>query len=132
MKHFELSCALATCGLLAVAVPAQAHHSASGEFDLLKPIEFSGTVVKMEFVNPHSALHLEVTNADGTKTMWVFQTGAIDSLRRQGLVRSSAQGGLKAGDHVTASGFAARSGNPVGLLSVLTLASGRVIKTGIN
>ena len=128
MKH-RFSCALSMCGLLAVTVPAHAHHSAAAEFDLDKPIEFSGTLVKVEIVNPHSVLHVQVTNPDGSKTVWKFQTGAINTLRRLGLVRSSAEGGLKTGDAVTASGFAARSGNPMGLLKVLRLPGGRVITT---
>jgi len=129
MKHFRLSCALTFCGLLVAAVPALAHHAVAAQYDLDKPIEFSGTVVRMEFVNPHSMLHLEVTNPDGSKTVWKFQTGAIGTLRRLGLVRSSADGGLKAGDMVTASGFAARSGNAMGMLKVLRMPTGRVITT---
>ncbi len=127
MKHSRLF--LTVCGFLLAAVPALAHHSVAAQYDLDKPIEFSGTVVKMEFVNPHSMLHLEVTNPDGTKTIWKFQTGAIGTLRRLGLARSSAEGGLKSGDQVTAAGFAARSGNPMGMLKVLRMPTGRVITT---
>jgi hypothetical protein len=101
----------------------------AAEYDLDKPIEFSGTVVRMEFVNPHSMLVLEVTNPDGSKTIWKFQAGAITTLRRLGLVKPSAEGGLKAGDQVTASGFAARSGNPQGMLKQLRMPTGRVITT---
>jgi len=129
MKHFKLLCALTFGGLLVAGAALAAHHSVAAQYDLDKPIEFSGTVVKMEFVNPHSMLHLEVTNPDGTKTVWKFQTGAIGSLRRLGLVRSTAEGGLKSGDQVTASGFAARSGNPMGMLKVLRMPTGRVITT---
>ena len=129
MTHYRLSLALAMCGLLVAGIPVLAHHAAAAEYDLSKPIEFTGTLVKVEIVNPHSMLHLEITNPDGTKTVWRFQTGAINTLRRLGLVRRSTEGGLKAGDVVTASGFAARSGNPQGLLRVLRLPTGRVITT---
>ena len=129
MKHNRLIYALAIGGLLVAAGSARAHHSVAAEYDLDKPIEFSGTVVRMEFVNPHSMLVLEVTNPDGSKTVWRFQTGAITTLRRLGLVKPSAEGGLKAGDQVTASGFAARSGNPQGMLKQLKMPTGQVITT---
>ena len=129
MKNYTLMSVLVICGWLAAAGSALAHHAVAAQYDLDKPIEFSGTVVRMEFVNPHSMLHLEVTNPDGTKTIWMFQTGAIQTLRRLGLVRSSADGGLKPGDQVTASGFAARSGNPMGMLKELRMPTGRVITT---
>jgi hypothetical protein len=127
MKHKLLLLTLSAW--LAMAAVAMAHHSVAAQYDLDKPIEFTGTVVKMEFVNPHSMLHLEVTNPDGTKTIWKFQTGAIGTLKKLGLARSTSEGGLKAGDTVTASGFAARSGNPMGMLKVLRMSTGRVITT---
>ena len=129
MKNYTLMSVLVVCGWLMATGSALAHHAVAAQYDLDKPIEFSGTVVRMEFVNPHSMLHLEVTDPDGTKTIWMFQTGAIGTLRRLGLVRSSAEGGLKPGDHVTASGFAARSGNPMGMLKELRMPTGRVITT---
>lgn len=129
MKYYRLFCALTVCGLLMASGPAVAHHSVNAQYDFDKPIEFEGAVVRMEFVNPHSMLHLEVTNADGSKTVWKFQSGAIGALRRLGLVRSSAEGGLKPGDTVTASGFAARNGNPMGFLKTLKMPDGRVITT---
>lgn len=129
MKHDRLFCALTVCGLLMAAAPAVAHHSVNAQYDFDKPIEFEGVVVKIEFVNPHSMLHLEVANPDGTKTVWKFQSGAIGALRRLGLVRSGAEGGLKAGQMVTASGYAARNGTPMGFLKVLKMPDGRMITT---
>ena len=129
MSNRRLFPALAVSLWLLPAGDVLGHHSVAAEYDLDKPIEFSGTVVRMEFVNPHSMLVLEVTNPDGTKTVWKFQTGAITALKRLGLVRSSAEGGIKVGDQVTASGFAARSGNPQGMLKQLRMPTGRVITT---
>jgi hypothetical protein len=120
---------LAICGLLMAAVPVVAHHAVQAQYDFDKPIEFQGPVVKMEFVNPHSMLYLEVTNADGSKTVWKFQSGAIGTLRNLGLLKSSAEGGLKPGQIVTATGFAARNGNPMGFLKTLKMPDGRVITT---
>ena len=62
-----------SCG----AVPAKAHHAVQAQHDFDKPIEFRGPIVKVEFVNPHSMLYIEVTNNDGSKTVWKFQSGAI-------------------------------------------------------
>ena len=129
MSNQRLLPALTVSLWLLAAGGVLAHHSVAAEYDLDKPIEFSGTVVRIEFVNPHSMLVLEVTNPDGTKTVWRFQTGAVGTLKRLGLVRSSAEDGIKAGDHVTASGFAARSGNPQGMLKQLKMPTGRVITT---
>ena len=121
--------ALAVCGALFLVVPVTAHHALNAQYDMDKPIEFEGPLVRTEFVNPHSMLHLEVTGSDGTRTIWKFQSGAIGTLRRLGLIRSSAEGGLKAGDRVTATGFAARNGTPMGFLKTLKMPDGRVITT---
>ena len=121
---------LAVCGLLALgAVPARAHHAVQAQYDFDKPIEFRGPIVKMEFVNPHSMLYIEVTNTDGSKTVWKFQSGAIGTLRNLGLLKKSSEGGLKSGDVVTATGFAARNGNPMGFMKSLTMPDGHVIVT---
>jgi hypothetical protein len=121
--------ALTVCGALFLMVPVGGHHAVASQYDMNKPIEFEGALVQTEFVNPHSMLHLEVTNPDGTKTVWKFQSGAIGTLRRLGLIRSSADGGLKVGDRVTATGYAARNGAPMGFLRTLKMPDGRVIQT---
>ncbi len=126
----RLFSAIAVCGLLAFgAVPARAHHAVQAQYDFDKPIEFRGPIVKMEFVNPHSMLYIEVTNNDGSKTVWKFQSGAIGTLRNLGLLKKSSEGGLKTGDVVTATGFAARNGNPMGFMKQLTMPDGHVIVT---
>ena len=78
MKNYTLMSALVVCGWLAAAGSVLAHHAVAAQYDLDKPIEFSGTVVKMEFVNPHSMLHLEVTNPDGTKIKAFFPGHIIE------------------------------------------------------
>ena len=121
--------ALTLCGAFFLVIPVGAHHAVAAQYDMNKPIEFEGAILQTEFVNPHSMLHLEVTNPDGTKTVWKFQSGAIGTLRRLGLIRSSADGGLKVGDRVTATGYAARNGAPMGFLRTLKMPDGRVITT---
>jgi hypothetical protein len=106
---------LAVCGLLMAAVPVAAHHALVAQYDMDKPIEITGTLNKMEFINPHSMLHLDVKNPNGTVTTWVFQTTNAGSLRSKGLARTS----LEQGAIYTVKGFAARNGNPMGFLRVL-------------
>ena len=72
---------LVVCGLLMAAVPVAAHHALAAQYDMDKPIEITGTLKKMEFINPHSMLHLDVKGPDGTVTTWVFQTTNAGSLR---------------------------------------------------
>ena len=106
---------LAVCSLFIAAVPAAAHHALVAQYDMDKPIEITGTLNKMEFINPHSMLHLDVKNPNGTVTTWVFQTTNAGSLRSRGLARNA----LQQGATYTVKGFAARNGNPMGFLRVL-------------
>ena len=123
---YKILGALAVCGLLLAAVPAVAHHAVQAQYDFDKPIEFTGTLVKMEWINPHSMMHLEVTNKDGSKKEWIFQTTAAGTLRQRGLGRAS-EGGFEVGKTYTATGFAARNGNPMGFLKQVTMPDGRHI-----
>jgi len=114
------------CGLLLAAVPAIAHHSVAAEYDFDKPVEFTGTLKQMEWINPHAMLHLEVTNKDGAKEIWIFQTTGAAALRQKGLARAS-QGGLSVGETYTISGFAARNGKTQGFIKTLKMPDGRLI-----
>jgi hypothetical protein len=106
---------LVVCGLLVAAVPVAAHHALAAQYDMDKPIEITGTLNKMEFINPHSMLHLDVKNTDGTTTTWVFQTTNAGSRRSRGLARTA----MVQGATYTVKGFAARNGNSMGFLRVL-------------
>ena len=113
-------------GMMLAGVPALAHHAVAAQYDMDKPIEMTGTLKKMEFINPHSMLHLEVTKPDGTKTVWIFQTTAVAPLRQRGLARSG-PGSLEPGATYTVKGFAARNGNPMGFLRTLVFPDKREI-----
>jgi uncharacterized protein DUF6152 len=115
---------LAGLGFGLAAVPALAHHAVAAQYDMQKPIEITGSLLKMEFINPHSMLHLQVTNPDGTKVEWVFQTTNAGTLRTRGLARSG-PGSLEAGAKYTVKGYAARNGNPMGFLRTLIFPDGR-------
>lgn len=109
---------LAVCGLFLAAVPVAAHHALAAQYDMDKAVEITGTLNKMEFINPHSMLHLDVKNPNGAVTTWVFQTTNAGSLRSKGLARNG-PGSLEQGATYTVKGFAARNGNPMGFLRVL-------------
>jgi Family of unknown function (DUF6152) len=121
-----ICCAFATMGFL-LAGPAFAHHSVQAQFDIHKTFTVAGTVAKVEWINPHSYLTINVKDADGKVEKWAFELGGPGALRRAGMSRED-RGGLKPGDEVTASGLAAKDGSNSGFLQELKLADGRVFK----
>jgi len=131
MMHYIKSNA-AVCGALLIlalllTATASAHHSVQAQFDIHKTFTVSGTVAKVEWINPHSYLTINVTGADGKVQKWAFELGGPGALRRAGMSRED-RGGLKPGDEVTASGLAAKDGSTTGFLQELKLADGRVFK----
>ena len=73
----------------AATIPAMAHHAFGGEFDPNSPVRLKGKVVKIEWVNPHAWIHMEVPKPDGTKEIWMIEGGSPNSLLRRGLTRES-------------------------------------------
>ena len=118
--------ALSFFGLLGAAWPSAAHHAVAAQYDMDKPGEWSGTLKKMEFINPHSMLHLEVTAPDGKVTEWIFQTTAVAALRQRGLARSG-PGSLEVGAKYIVKGYSARNGNPMGFMKTLVFPDSKEI-----
>ena len=80
----RLTMAMVTAGVLAAAAPSYAHHSFAAEFDANKCHEFTGTLTKIEWTNPHGFFYLDVKDPDGSVHNWSFQTYALITLRRAG------------------------------------------------
>ena len=128
MSRFTTAVFATIClSTLAGAVRVAAHHSIQAQFDINKSFTIAGNVAKVEWINPHSYLTLNVKDADGKVEKWAFEMGAAGQLRRTGLSRAD-RGGLKAGDEVTVKALAARDGSNSGLLQEITTADGRVFK----
>src|SRR6476619_4590385 len=116
-------------GLAAIflaVVPVAAHHAVAAQYDMDKPGEWTGTLKKMEFINPHSMLHLDVTGPDGKVTEWVFQTTAVAALRSRGLARSG-PGSLEVGAKSTVKCLSARNWNPMGFMKTLVFPDGKEV-----
>ena len=114
-------------GLLMAGVSVQAHHSLAGVYDMKKEAEVSGSVEKVQFVNPHGSLTLAVKEADGTMKDWVFTLGSATALAQRGIGRTGPNA-LHAGDMISVKFIPARSGAPLGFLKSVTMPDGRVVQ----
>ena len=121
---FRVGPAVAVLGLLGAVVPALAHHSVQAQFDLDKPITLTGTVTKVEWINPHSYLYVDQKDASGKVKHWAFEMAGPGALRKAGLSRAD-RGGLKAGDTIVINGVLAKDGSDSGLIKDITLPDGR-------
>ena len=112
--------------LVAVALPALAHHSFSAEFDEKATITLTGAVTKVEWFNPHIWVYLDVKDADGKPQHWQCEGGAPNSLVRNGWTKNS----LKQGDEITIDGYLAKDGSKTCNARKVTLADGKSVFAG--
>ena len=112
--------------LIACAAPAAAHHSFAAEFDAKQPVTLKGTVVRMEWINPHSWIHMDVKNPDGTVSRWMIEGGTPNTLLRRGLTRAS----LPEGTEILVDGYRAKNGTNRANGRDLTFADGRRLFMG--
>jgi len=117
---------IAGLSLLAGAVPVMAHHSFAAEYDSSKPVTITGTVTKVEWMNPHARFYVDVKAADGRVTNWNFELGAIPVLLKQGWRKDS----LKEGDQVTVEGSRAKDGSSSANARRVSLPDGRRVFAG--
>jgi Family of unknown function (DUF6152) len=113
--------------VLALAtLPMQAHHAFAAEFDVNRPIKLRGTVTKMDWVNPHSWIHIDVKGDDGKVINWMIEGGSPNVLLRLGF----SKGALPTGSEIVMEGYQAKDGSNRGVGKVLTFADGRKLFLG--
>src|SRR5438045_3627197 len=126
MMRRTLMVVFAAVVLLAVTVPVWAHHAFAAEFDAAKPIKFRGTVTKMEWINPHAWIHIDVKGDTGVVTSWMIEAAAPNALLRRGWTKQS----LLAGTEILVEGFQAKDGANRANGSIITFTDGRKLFVG--
>jgi len=112
--------------VLAAAIPVLAHHSFAAEFDANKTTTLTGAVTKLDWINPHARLFVDVKAADGKLTSWEIELGPPAILMRSGWTKNS----VKAGDMVTVNGALAKDGTNLANARTVTLANGTKVFAG--
>ena len=117
---------IAGAGLMVMTTQASAHHAFAAEFDATKPIKLRGTVVKMEWINPHTWIHLDVKTPNGKVERWMIEGGPPNALYRRGFTQKS----LPNGSEILVEGFRAKDGSLKGNGRDLTFSDGRRLFVG--
>lgn len=120
-RFFSLAAAL-LC-VTAIVQPTHAHHSFAAEFDVRRPVEFTGTVVKVELINPHSWIHVEIAGSDGNKEVWMIEGGSPNALFRRGINRDS----IPIGSELQVVGYQARDGKNRAVGRTIKFSDGRAL-----
>lgn len=121
-----LAIVITAAALLVAAVPVWAHHAFAAEFDASKPVKFRATVTKMEWINPHAWIHVNVKSDDGKVTPWMIEAAAPNALLRRGWTKQS----LLAGTEILIEGFQAKDGANRANGSIITFTDGKKLFVG--
>ena len=114
-------------GVLSLAAePVWAHHAFAAEFDSPKPIKLKGTVTKMEWINPHAWIHIDVEGEDGKVSPWMIEAAAPNSLLRRGFTKNS----LLIGTEIVVEGYQAKDEAKRANGSIITFTDGRKLFIG--
>jgi hypothetical protein len=122
----KIAIVITAAGLLLAAVPAWAHHAFAAEFDANKPVKFRGTVTKMEWINPHAWIHIDIKGDDGKVSNWMIEAAAPNALLRRGWTKNS----LLPGTEILVEGFQAKDGANRANGSIITFTDGRKLFVG--
>ncbi len=122
----KLCVVMAGLGVLLCAAPVVAHHAFSAEFDANSPVLLEGTVTRMEWINPHTWIHIDVTRPDGQVEKWMIEGGSPQALLRRGLNKNS----LPAGTAIVVDGYQAKDGTMKANGRDLTLPDGTALFFG--
>ena len=119
-------CVLAAVSLAFAASPVLAHHSFAAQYDAAKPVTLTGTVTKLEWMNPHARFYVDVKDRSGGVINWELELASPNGLMRRGWNRNS----LKPGDTITVNGYMAKDGSHLANALDVTLNDGRKVFAG--
>ena len=105
--RLKLALWVSCAGLLLHAAPIWAHHAFAAEFDAKKPVKLRGKVTKMEWINPHAWIHIDVPGTDGKQAEWMIEAGTPNTLFRRGFTKES----LKTGTEILVDGYQSKDGS---------------------
>ena len=117
---------LAGLVIVIAAMPVRAHHAFSAEFDAKRPLKLQGTIAKMEWINPHTWIHLDVKRPNGKVERWMIEGGPPNALYRRGFTKNS----LPVGSEIIVEGFQAKDGSMRGNGRDITFPNGRKLFVG--
>ena len=122
----SLACAIVAAATLIASPGVRAHHAFAAEFDAAQPITLRGTVTRVEWINPHTWIHITVKDADGKSTEWMIEGGTPNTLLRRGVDKNS----IPAGTEIVVDGYRAKNGSNRANGRDLTLPNGKKLFVG--
>ena len=122
----KYAAAVTALGLILAAAPAWAHHAFAAEFDAKKPVHLEGVVSKVELINPHAWIHVDVKEADGSTSSWMVEAGSPNVLLRRGFTKTT----VSIGTPVVVDGYQSKDGSKRANGRDITLPDGKKLFLG--